>query len=110
MDKIGIIGGRDSVLGFLAIGFAVRPAADADAARRALQELAAECAAIYITEEYAEALAEDIAKYKDMPTPAVVVLPGVGGSAWRRSAVRRSVRLARTFCSEKIRKERKANG
>lgn len=80
MDKIGIIGGRDSVLGFLAIGFAVRPAADADAARRALQDLAAKCAAIYITEEYAEALAEDIAKYKDRPTPAVVALPGAGGS------------------------------
>ena len=96
MDKIGIIGGRDSVLGFLAIGFAVRPAADADAARRALQELAAECAAIYITEEYAEALAEDIAKYKDMPTPAVVVLPGVGGSRGLgmealRSAAQRAV-------------------
>ena len=96
MDKIGIIGGRDSVLGFLAIGFAVRPAADADAARRALRELAADCAAIFVTEDYAEALAEDIEKYKDVPSPAVVVLPGAGGSkglgmAALRSAAQRAI-------------------
>ena len=35
---------------------------------------------IFVTEEYAAPLAEDISKYKDSPPPAVVVIPGAGGS------------------------------
>lgn len=81
MSKIGILGGRDSVLGFLSIGFVAMPVKDEQEARRALQKLAAEdCAVIFVTEEYAVPLAEDIAKYKDTQTPAVVVIPGAGGS------------------------------
>ena len=81
MRKIGIIGGRDSVLGFLAIGFDARAVSDVEEARKALHALAKEDAAvIFVTEEYSVELAEDIAKYKDVPTPAVVVIPGVGGS------------------------------
>ena len=81
MSKIGILGGRDSVLGFLSIGFVAMPVKDEHEARHALHRLAAEdCAVIFVTEEYAAPLAEDIAKYKDSPTPAVVVIPGAGGS------------------------------
>ena len=78
MQKIGILGGRDSVLGFLSIGFVAMPVKDEHEARHALA--AEDCAVIFVTEEYAEPLAEDIAKYKDSPTPAVVVIPGAGGS------------------------------
>lgn len=81
MSKIGILGGRDSVLGFLSIGFVALPVKDEHEARRALHKLAAQdCAVIFVTEEYAAPLAEDIAKYKDASTPAVVVIPGAGGS------------------------------
>ena len=54
MSKIGILGGRDSVLGFLSIGFVAMPVKDEHEARRALHKLAAEdCAVIFVTEEYA---------------------------------------------------------
>ena len=52
MSKIGILGGRDSVLGFLSIGFVAMPVKDEHEARHALHKLAAEdCAVIFVTEE-----------------------------------------------------------
>lgn len=98
MYKIGIIGERDSVLGFMAIGFSVHEAADPEAAREILHALAKEgnYAIIFIVENYAQALAEDIARYKDVPMPAVISIPGRGGStgyglAAIKSAVERAV-------------------
>ena len=98
MYKIGIIGERDSVLGFMAIGFAVYEAPDAESARDILHTLAKEgsYAIIFIVENYAEAIAEDIARYKDSPLPAVISIPGRAGSdgsgmAAIKSAVERAV-------------------
>lgn len=98
MYKMGIIGERDSILGFMAIGFAVHEAPDVDTARALLHRLAKDdgYAIIFIVENYAEALAEDIARYKDVPLPAVVAIPGRAGStgygmATIKSAVERAV-------------------
>ena len=98
MYKIGIIGERDSVLGFMAIGFAVHEAPDAETAGRILHTLAKDdsYAIIFIVENYAEALREDIARYKDLPLPAVVTIPGRAGAtgygmAAMKSAVERAV-------------------
>ena len=64
MHKIGIIGERDSVLGFMALGLSVREAETAEKAGAALHEMAksGEYAIIYITEAYAEALEAEIAE------------------------------------------------
>jgi len=104
MYKIGIIGERDSVLGFMAIGFSVHEAEDAETAREVLRTLAKDgsYAIIFIVENYAEALAEDIARYKDVPMPAVITVPGRGGStgyglAAIKSAVERAVGAAIIF-------------
>lgn len=98
MYKIGIIGERDSVLGFMAIGFAVHEAPDVETARNLLHTLAKDenYAIIFIVENYAEALSEDMARYKDMPLPAVVTIPGRAGAtgyglAAMKSAVERAV-------------------
>ena len=82
MHKIGIIGERDSVLGFMALGLSVREAETAEKAGAALHEMAksGEYAIIYITEAYAEALEAEIAKYKDTPLPAIIAIPGREGS------------------------------
>ena len=82
MYKIGIIGERDSVMGFMAIGFAVHEAPDAETAARILHTLAKDesYAIIFIVENYAKAIPEDIARYKDMPLPAVISIPGRAGS------------------------------
>ena len=98
MYKIGMIGERDSVIGFMALGFAVHDAEDVDGARALLHTLAknSEYAIIYIVENYAIALAEDIAKYKDLPTPAIICIPGKSGTtgyglAQVKKAVERAV-------------------
>ena len=98
MYKIGIIGDRDSVLGFMALGYAVHEAQNARDAAATLHSLAKseEYAVILVTEELAMAMEDDIAKYKDMPLPAVVSIPGQGGSTGFgmnniRSAVERAV-------------------
>lgn len=98
MYKIGIIGERDSVLGFMAIGFSVHEAPDVKTAGEILHRLAKdnEYAIIFIVENYAEALEEDIAQYKDVPMPAIITVPGQSGStgygmAAIKSAVERAV-------------------
>ena len=98
MYRIGVIGERDSVLGFMAIGFAVHEAPDVATAERLLKELAKDetYAILFIVENYAKALEEEIAKYKDVPTPAIISIPGREGStgygmAAIKSAVERAV-------------------
>jgi len=79
MYKIAVIGDRDSVLGFRALGLDVFPTEDTDAGRRTLHRLAQEdYAVIYITEQLAQQLTAEIARYKD--APAVILIPGKTGS------------------------------
>ncbi len=97
MYKIGVIGDRESVLGFMALGFSVCEANDAEEASAHLKEMASgQYAVIYITEKYAIELSEDIARYKDSPLPAIVVIPGSGdylgyGMSSLKAAVERAV-------------------
>lgn len=82
MYKIGVIGERDSVLGYMALGFAVHEAPDAAAAGRILHALAKDdsYAILFIVENYAMELEEEIAKYKDKPLPAILSVPGRAGN------------------------------
>ena len=82
MYKIGMIGERDSVLGFMALGFSVHEAESAEKAVEELHRMAknGEYAIIYITESYAAALESETAKYKDSPLPAIITIPGREGS------------------------------
>ena len=98
MYKIGIIGDRDSVLGFMALGFSVHEAQKSSDAAIKLHELArsGEYAVVFITENFALEIGEDIARYKDLPLPAITVIPGGAGStgygmASIKSAVERAV-------------------
>lgn len=79
--SIAVIGDPSSVMGFKALGLDVHTAETVPAAREALHRLAKEnCAVIYITEALAKDLDADIARYKDAPTPAVILIPGKEGS------------------------------
>ena len=74
MYKIGIIGRRDAVQGFMALGFAVR---EADSTADAARELHA------------------MAKYRDLPIPAIVSIPGQEGSmGYGMNNLRRAVERA----------------
>ncbi|WMI80308.1 V-type ATP synthase subunit F [Anaerotignum sp. MB30-C6] len=81
MSKVGIIGDKDSILGFLALGIDIFPAYNADEVKKTIHKLAEkDYAIIYITEKASLMAKESIAKYKDFELPAIIVIPGVGGS------------------------------
>lgn len=81
MYKVGVIGDKDSVMGFLALGIDIFPVYEADEVKRTIHKLAEEeYAIIYITED-AKLLAGDVIdRYKDAKLPAIIVVPGIGGS------------------------------
>ncbi len=97
MYKIAVMGDRDSVLGFRALGLDVFPCEEAAEARRQLHHLAhADYAVIYITEQLSSQLTSEIERYKDSVTPAIILIPGKAGSmglgaSALKSAVERAV-------------------
>ena len=97
MYKIGIIGRRDAVQGFMALGFAVREADSTADAARELHAMAKsqEYGVIFITENFATELEEEMAKYRDLPIPAIVSIPGQEGSTgFGMNNLRRAVERA----------------
>ena len=83
MLKIAVIGGRETVMGFKALGLDTYRAANAAEAGQALRSLTRESndyAIIYIEETLAAQLSAEIDKFKDRPTPAIILIPGREGS------------------------------
>ena len=83
MLKIAVIGGRETVMGFKALGLETYPVVDAEEASRVLRTLTHEhddYAIIYIEENIAAELQQEIDKFKDRPTPAIILIPGREGS------------------------------
>lgn len=83
MLKIAVIGGRETVMGFKALGLESFAAADAQEAGRILRRLTREedgYAIIYLEETFALPLSGEIDRYKDSPTPAIILIPGREGS------------------------------
>lgn len=81
MYKIAVLGDRDSVMGFKALGLDTCFVESTEEARHTLHRLAKESyAIIYITEDLAAELGPDIDKYKTDVTPAVILIPGKKGS------------------------------
>jgi len=97
--KIAVIGGRESVMGFKALGLDVFAAEDPAEARQTFIRLvrdSQEYAIIYITERLSLNLKAEIEKIKDRPSPAVILIPDKEGSiglgkAALKSAVERAV-------------------
>ena len=81
MYKIAVLGDRDSVMGFKALGLDTFFVEEADEARHTLHRIAKEeYAIIYITEQLAQLVRADIARYKTETTPAIILIPGKSGS------------------------------
>ena len=85
MYKIAVIGGPDTVIGFKALGldtFPVREAAEAHEIFKTITrpDQPDEYAIIYLEENLAQALKADIERFKDSPSPAVILIPGKDGS------------------------------
>lgn len=81
MYKIAVIGEKDAVLGFKALGFSVFPTESGEQAAAVLSELAGEqYAVIYITEQTAAGIESEISRYRNRRFPAIILIPGVQGS------------------------------
>lgn len=97
MYKIAVLGDKDSVLGFKALGLDVFPAETVEEAKSTLHRLARESyAVVYLTEQLARFMDEELARYKDELTPAIILIPGKEGSlgigmAHVKQAVERAV-------------------
>ena len=79
--KIAVLGDRDSVLGFQALGLDTFSADSPEEARAILHRLAKEnYAVVYLTEQYAQHMANELERYKDRLTPAIILIPGNEGS------------------------------
>ena len=98
MFKIGGIGDKQSVSGFVAVGLSVFPCDDLEKEKAVFHRLAecGEYAILYLTENYGKDMSEDIEKYKDMQLPAIIPIPGMCGSygvgvAHSKKAVERAV-------------------
>ncbi len=96
MYKIAVMGAYDSIYGFAALGLGTFPAEGHDEGRRLLHKLADNgYAVIYITEALAAELEDEIAKYKDRVTPAIILIPGVAGNTGKGvESVKKSVEQA----------------
>lgn len=72
MYKIAVVGDRDSVLGFQALGLSVFPVETAEEARRVIHATAKEAyAIIYLTEQLGTQLKDLLAQYEKELAPAV---------------------------------------
>lgn len=83
MLKIAVIGRRETVMGFTALGLEAYPVADSAEAKTVLRTLTHEredVAIIYIEEDIALELSSQIDKFKDSPKPAIILIPGREGS------------------------------
>ena len=96
MYKIAVMGDRDSIYGFAAVGLEPVVVEDEASASEKLRELAAgDYAVIYITEALAEKLDKEISRYADRELPAIILIPGIAGNTGKGLlAVKRSVERA----------------
>lgn len=81
MYKVAVMGDRDSIYGFAAVGFCPFPVTDTEEAAKVLKDLAEkDYAVIYITEAYASDLEREIAHYSGMLLPAIIPIPGISAN------------------------------
>ncbi|MBR5721623.1 MAG: V-type ATP synthase subunit F [Clostridia bacterium] len=83
MNKIACVGDRDSVRGFMAIGFEVHTADTLQEAEKTVRELAESeegYPVIFVTEEYFNGMQPLISLYAEKTVPAIISIPGKNGS------------------------------
>ena len=79
--KIGVVGDKDSVLAFKALGIDVFPVNRSDEARKTIDKLAMnDYAVIFVTEQVAQGIEETIERYTKQMIPAVILIPSNQGT------------------------------
>lgn len=81
MYKMGVVGDRDSILGFKALGLSVFPVTQPEQAARLIHRLAKEnYAVLFVTESLAKDIKETIDRYNAQPFPIITLIPNNAGS------------------------------
>ncbi len=81
MYKIAVLGDRDSIYGFAALGLDTYPVNEKEEAAKLLKTLAeGTYAVIYITESLQAQLESEIERYVSDYLPAIIPIPGVSGN------------------------------
>ncbi len=81
MYKIGVVGDKDSVLAFKAIGIDVYPVVESEEAQKTVDRMAMDkYAVIFVTEQVAKGIEETIERYNREILPAVILIPSNQGS------------------------------
>lgn len=81
MYKIAVVGDKDSILGFKALGVSTYPVTDRKEAIGALREIEKDnVAVVCITEAVAAQIEEEVMELQRKPLPAVVLIPNNKGS------------------------------
>ncbi len=81
MYSVAVLGDRDSIYGFAALGLDIFPVDDAEAGSQKLRSLAdGTYAVIYITEALASQLEDELDYLRKLPLPAVIPIPGLTGN------------------------------
>jgi len=81
MYRMGVIGDKDSILGFKALGLSVFPVTQPEQAARLIHRLAKEnYAVLFVTEALAQDIKETIERYSAQPFPIITLIPNNAGS------------------------------
>ena len=81
MSRVAVLGQRDAVLGFKASGAVAFSADDPEEAKKRLAEiLEGDFAVLFVTEEVADILKEELQPLYDKPKPVVTILPDARNS------------------------------
>lgn len=81
MYKIAAMGDKDSIYGFASLGVNIFPVTDPAEGTRLLRKLAENgYGVIYITEQLASGMMEEIERFASKPLPSIVPVPGVRGN------------------------------
>lgn len=78
--RIAVIGDKDLILAFKAIGMEVFSVADVEQCETLIKKLAKTHTVIFITEDYAKMCESVILRYKSMAFPAIIPIPSSAGS------------------------------
>ena len=79
--KVGVVGDKDSVLAFKALGIDVFPVVEPEEAKKIIDRLAVNnYAVIFVTEQVAKNIEETIERYNKQMLPAVILIPSNQGT------------------------------
>ncbi len=81
MYRIAVLGDRDSIYGFATLGLDIFPVSNQQEAVKQLKTLSdGAYAVVYITEQMASLLENEIDYLSKFPLPAIIPIPGLNGN------------------------------